>query len=87
MEDLIEADQQTSERPNNFLVVPARAKSSAELEAREAAMLAFDKTLDGRLPVPFFEDGELEPLGEIARNQLIALDITVDEYTSLMMEK
>lgn len=50
-------------------------------------MLAFDKTLDGRLPVPFYSDGELEPLGEIAIKQLIALDITVDEYTSLMMEK
>ena len=86
MEDLIESDQQTSERPNNILAVRARAHNSAELEALEARLLAYNETLDGALPIPFFADGEIEPLGEIDIKQLIELGITVDEYVALMGE-
>lgn len=84
MEDLLEADDQSGAPQKNILVVRARAQDSADLEAREAAMIAFDQTLDGQLPIPFYADGEIEPLGEYAVKTLIALGITVDEYLQLV---
>lgn len=86
MEDLIEADDQDSGPNKNILVVPARVKTSAELEAMEAAFLAYAQTLDGRLPIPFLADGEIEPLGEDALKTLRELGISVDEYVALMGE-
>lgn len=85
MEDLIEADQQSSGPPNNIMAVRARARNSVELEAMEASLLAYSATLDGRLPLPFYADGEIEPLGEIAVKQLAELGISADEYVALMM--
>jgi hypothetical protein len=66
--------------------VRARARNSAELEALEAQLLAFNETLDGKLPLPFFAEGEIEPLGEIPLKQLAELGISVDEYVALMGE-
>jgi len=84
MEDLIEAAEQTDGPRKNIMVVGTR-RNSAELEALEAAGMAYNKTLAGRLPIPFRDqDGKIEPPGEYAIKILKELGITVNEYMELV---
>lgn len=84
MEDLIESEIHSG--PSKYVWFGApRAKSSAELEQRERGYFAYCQTLDGRLPLPFYDaDGEMEPLSEIALRQIAELGITVAEYVELI---
>ena len=81
--DLFEPDEATGPR-KNIMVVGAR-RSSADLEALEAAGMAYEKTLAGRLPIPFRDqDGNIEPPGDYAKQVLKELGITPQEYMELV---
>jgi hypothetical protein len=84
MEDLIEAAEQTDGPRKNIMVV-GRRRNSAELEALEAAGMAYNKTLAGRLPIPFRDqDGKIELPGDYAIQVLKELGITPQEYMELV---
>jgi hypothetical protein len=87
MEEFLEPEDDGTESKRTLMVVPVRAKSSAELEEREREYYARCQTLAGKLPIPFrMKNGEweAEPPGEFALAVLAELGVSETEYMELM---
>ena len=81
LDEILDPQKQPDASGNgHYLVVGVRAKSSAEIEAREAEYVT-----TAWLPIPFFkEDGTMEDLSKKDVAVLKEMDLTPDEYRVLV---
>jgi hypothetical protein len=79
-------DEPEQEAKRACMVVPGRAASSAEIDERERAMLAYEKT--EIFPMPFWDadTGDLD-LNAADREQLASIGVSPLEYEIILLEE